>query len=262
MEVAGSDGSSDCDPVHVKPDNSVEVAALLTTAGGFLDAFTYVGHGEVFANSMTGNFVFLGMFAASGDFARASRHIPPIIAFVVGIFIAHRLRYPMALKNCPAILRNLPDLPLTCLAIEILFLVTALFFPPSFPDIILVLGISIMAAMQNSTFNRLESWTYNSIMTTGNLSRCAEAFFLGTLPGADPKLKRQARLFAFICFCFLAGAALGTISTNKLNNVALLFPISMLGSALFICLRHKAAKSGRTIRMNNLPNNKNNLSLL
>ena len=50
-----STGSSDCDPVSIKPDNSIKVAVLLTVAGGFLDAFTYVGHGGVFANSMTGN---------------------------------------------------------------------------------------------------------------------------------------------------------------------------------------------------------------
>jgi hypothetical protein len=30
------------------------VALLLTLSGGFLDAFTFVGHGKVFANSMSG----------------------------------------------------------------------------------------------------------------------------------------------------------------------------------------------------------------
>jgi uncharacterized membrane protein YoaK (UPF0700 family) len=35
------------------------VAVLLTLSGGFPDAFTYLGHGKVFANSMTGNIVLL-----------------------------------------------------------------------------------------------------------------------------------------------------------------------------------------------------------
>ena len=46
-------------------ENGVDVAALLTFSGGFLDVFTYVGHGHVFANTMTGNIVFLGMFSAT-----------------------------------------------------------------------------------------------------------------------------------------------------------------------------------------------------
>lgn len=241
-KVSHSTGSGDCDPIQVKPDNSLEVAALLTLAGGFLDAFTFVGHGGVFANSMTANFVFLGMFAAKGDLARAVDYIPPIFAFVIGVFIAHKLRYPWVIKKFPQKLKKLTDPPLTCLSIEIIFLVTVLFFPPSIPDIFLVLGISVVAAMQNSSFNRVESWTYNSIMTTGNLSRCAEAFFVSTFQNGNKETRRQARLFGLICFCFLAGAGIGTISTLKLKNAALWLPIGMLGIALSICLKHKLAK--------------------
>ena len=36
------------------PQARLEVAALLSVSGGFLDAFTYVGHGPVFVNAMTG----------------------------------------------------------------------------------------------------------------------------------------------------------------------------------------------------------------
>ena len=35
------------------------IATLLAAAGGFLDGFTWVGHGHVFANAMTGNVVLL-----------------------------------------------------------------------------------------------------------------------------------------------------------------------------------------------------------
>src|ERR1700746_2262793 len=46
---------------------TVRLAALLTIAGGFLDAFTYIAHGGGFANAQTGNVVLLGVYAASGD---------------------------------------------------------------------------------------------------------------------------------------------------------------------------------------------------
>src|SRR6187402_1432230 len=44
----------------IPPEASVLLATLVSFSGGFLDAFTYVGHGRVFANAMTGNVVLLG----------------------------------------------------------------------------------------------------------------------------------------------------------------------------------------------------------
>jgi uncharacterized membrane protein YoaK (UPF0700 family) len=207
-------------------------AALLTLSGGFLDAFTYVGHGQVFANSMTGNVVFMAIYTATGHWGEALRHIPPIIAFLAGIFVAHGMRLPGAR-------RYLPVPALTCLAIEAVFLLMASFLPSSFPDLLLVLGISFVAAMQNSSFTRLESYTYNSVMTTGNLRRFAEAFFRGTMPRYDPVAMREARLFGLICLCFLIGAAIGTLCTTHLHNLALWVPAGMLMLAFYFCLKHE-----------------------
>ena len=37
------------------------LGALLTVTGGFLDAYTYLCRGKVFANAQTGNIVLLGV---------------------------------------------------------------------------------------------------------------------------------------------------------------------------------------------------------
>ena len=68
------------------------VAVLLTLSGGFLDAFTYIGHGKVFANSMTGNIVLLAVNLAAGNWQQVSRHISPIVGFVCGVLAAHLLQ--------------------------------------------------------------------------------------------------------------------------------------------------------------------------
>src|SRR5258708_24423728 len=68
------------------------VAILLTLNGGFLDAFTYLGHGKVLANSMTGNIVMLAVNLGGGDIQQALRHIWPLIGFVCGIFAARLLQ--------------------------------------------------------------------------------------------------------------------------------------------------------------------------
>ena len=43
------------------------VGAVLAVAGGFLDAYTYICRGHVFANAQTGNIVLLGVNLAAGE---------------------------------------------------------------------------------------------------------------------------------------------------------------------------------------------------
>ena len=203
------------------PHATLEAAALLTLSGGFLDAFTYVGHGHVFANAMTGNVVLLGVFAAAGDWPQAWRHIPPIIAFLLGVFTAQLLGRPSPrpLLRHPALL---------CLVLEILFLCGAAWLPVSFPDLWLVLGLSFVAALQNSSFPKVGSWSYNSVMTTGNLRRFAEGLFMAFQPGQRGDGLGQARTFGLVCTLFLLGAFTGAVCTPHLHNLALLIPAVLL----------------------------------
>src|SRR5271154_3321911 len=83
----GTMGSID-PPTGTPPETTMGIACMLSLSGGFLDAFTFVGHGQVFANAMTGNVVLLGVFAAAGDWRGALDHIPPIFAFLAGVFMA------------------------------------------------------------------------------------------------------------------------------------------------------------------------------
>ena len=43
---------------------------MLALCGGFLDAYTYITRGGVFANAQTGNIVLMGINIAKGDFER------------------------------------------------------------------------------------------------------------------------------------------------------------------------------------------------
>ena len=219
------------------PYATLAVAALLTVSGGFLDAFTYVGHGHVFANAMTGNVVLLGVFGAAGNWSQAFRHIPPIIAFLLGVFAAHLIG-----RTSPRPLLRYPGL--ACLLVEILFLCGAAWLPASFPDIGLVLGLSFVAALQNSSFPTIEDWAYNSVMTTGNLRRFADGLFLAFQPGQRGEGLRQARAFGLICVHFLLGAIAGAACTPRLGNFALLVPAALL---TLVFLRIHRGLRGRPI---------------
>ena len=47
--------------------DSYLIAMLLAIVGGFLDAYTYVARGGVFANAQTGNIVLFGLHLAEKE---------------------------------------------------------------------------------------------------------------------------------------------------------------------------------------------------
>lgn len=212
------------------PESAVGVACLLSLSGGFLDAFTYLGHGQVFANAMSGNVVLLGAMAAIGNWRQAIRHIPPLIAFLAGVFMAQAIRLPVGRIGArwPALLS---------LLIEIVVLTAMAFLPRTFPDLWIVLSISFAAALQNSSFTKVRNWPYNSVMTTGNLRRFAEGLFTGVVPRRNPEILEQTRVFAAIILCFLAGAFIGGLTTGRLHNAALAIPVLILCFAFWRCWR-------------------------
>lgn len=136
--------------IAMAPEETVSVAMLLSGSGGFLDAFTWLGHGGVFANAQSGNVVLLGLYAASGQWDKSLRHVPPILAFFVGVFVAYRLRVH-------ASIRKRHRAALLSLAIEIIFLLIVALLPRSFPDIPIVLGVAFMAALQSTSFAKVEA---------------------------------------------------------------------------------------------------------
>ncbi|MCB5188294.1 DUF1275 domain-containing protein [Methylobacillus caricis] len=219
-------------------DNSLSVAALLTLSGGFLDAFSYVGHGHVFANAMTGNIVLMGVSMAEQDWAQTLRHLPPLLAFVLGVFFANCLRLPR-------VRRFLPNPALVCLGLEIIILSIGSGLPASFPDAWLVPCIALVAAMQNSSFTHIGTTPYNSVMTTGNLRRSIEGLF-NRMTGNRSAL-HEARLFGLVCLCFLLGAIIGGFATISLHNMALIVPVGMLCMAFAICLYDSKRHTGATL---------------
>jgi len=202
-------------------EEAIGTAALLAACGGFLDAFTYLGHGHVFANAMTGNVVLLGVAAATAQWSQSLHHLVPIVAFLLGVAVAQVFR------------------PVTALALEVLFLLIGGFFPKGFAGMPLVLGISFLAALQSSTFRKAGRWTYSSTMTTGNLRTFGESVFRSISGAHDPDTNEKAKAFGVLCVAFLAGATAGGVCTVALDNHALWIADGLL---LALWLRLAAAR--------------------
>jgi len=68
------------------------IASLFAIVGGFLDAYSYLARGHVFANAQTGNVVLFGVRAAAGNWASAWKTLPSLLAYVCGVAVARLLR--------------------------------------------------------------------------------------------------------------------------------------------------------------------------
>jgi uncharacterized membrane protein YoaK (UPF0700 family) len=200
--------------------------AILAVVGGFLDAFTFIEKGHVFANAMTGNVVLLGVFTAARNWTQAGGHLLPILAFLLGIVVGE------ILKN-PRIERAVHWSATVCLVTEIIVLVIMGGLPASVPYYFFTLSISFVATLQSAMFPKIEKYTINTVMTTGNLrslfqTLTAVVFSHLHEEGATSKI----RIVGTVCTSFLLGAFLGGLVSPLAHNRALWVPSGLL---FFIC---------------------------
>ena len=75
-----------------KVSESIRLGSILMFSGGFLDAYSYLVRGQVFATAETGNIALMGISLARGDLAVAGRYLIPVAAYAAGIFLTEWIR--------------------------------------------------------------------------------------------------------------------------------------------------------------------------
>jgi uncharacterized membrane protein YoaK (UPF0700 family) len=212
--------------------NSLMVAMLLTAAGGFLDAFSYLGQGHVFANVMTGNLVLSAISSVRSDWTHVARLLLPLASYVAGASTGAMLRSSAQKRMIAA-----PQV--LALGIEIAILAGIGWLPQGFSSAAIVSTISFLIAVRSCFFSHVEAWTYASTMPTGNLRQFGEAVFQSLSGTGNPKSKRQATVFALVTLSFFLGALTGVVATNILHNRAIWIGGLFLLAALVCGLEHR-----------------------
>ncbi|WP_246578038.1 YoaK family protein [Clostridium psychrophilum] len=186
---------------------------LLAIAGGILDAYTFIGRGGVFSNAQTGNIVLLGIYVAKGQWVQAFLHIPPILAFIIGVIVVQ------AIKNNSSPLFIL-DWPRAILIFEIIVLFIIGFVPNTFSDTIVNVIISFVASIQVTSFPKLADSSYSSTMCTGNLRSASKAVYIVFTKKDSEEAIRTIRLFTVV-LAFLLGSFLGGLLTYRVGVKAI-----------------------------------------
>ncbi len=189
-------------------------SAILAYVGGFLDCFSYVGHGHVFACAMTGNVVLLGVYVLAKGRVQSLAHLPPILAFLLGVGVAKAMLLP---KSTLKIKR--PDV--IVLLSEIVILSGVSFLPQTTSDWWINATVAFAAALQVEAFRVVDHRSFNSTFTSGNLRSFSEGAFEWLFKEKKAEARTKVRDFGAISLLFFVGALAGAAATSRMGNRAL-----------------------------------------
>ncbi|KLI41735.1 ABC transporter ATP-binding protein [Brachyspira hyodysenteriae] len=188
---------------------TIYIASILTMVGGFVDAYTYITRGGVFAYAQTGNIIFFAMGLVKKQFKDTLHYFISIIIFIVGIFFA---LYIKKILNK----RNIIEFEYVIILINSILMFVVGILPETFSDTIIVGSISFMSAIFMITFNKVEGLSYVTNMCTGNLRSASENLFKFLFNKDETGLKKSL-MYITILSSFALGAFLGTLFTNMLG---------------------------------------------
>mgnify|MGYP000756959824 CR=1 FL=1 len=152
---------------HGQMSDSMLTAFFIILSGGLQDAYTYCCRGKVFANAQTGNIVLLSTHLFEGDWGQALRYLVPVLAFLLGIYIAecvHRHFKRMEKVHWRQLI----------ILAEIVLLAAVGFLPETLNTTANAV-VSFVCAMQVQTFRKVRGHAYASTMCIGNMRSGTEA---------------------------------------------------------------------------------------
>lgn len=214
--------------MHIKTSDSLRLGVFLAIVGGFLDAYTYICRGQVFANAQTGNIVLVGVELTKGDFKQASMAFLQILAFILGVIVSEKI------KNIePPSIVFVKNVECVILIIEIFVLFIIGFIPSNVPQIFTTIPISFVSSVQISSFRTLVDSPYSTTMCTGNLRSACHAAYIAVTK-KDRTCATKTIRYATIIFSFLIGTCICGISTLFMGYKSIWISAIILG--LCVCM--------------------------
>ncbi|MGL5439634.1 MAG: YoaK family protein [Filifactoraceae bacterium] len=216
-------------------DESNTFVVLLMIVGGFLNAYTFITRGGVFANNQTGNFARLGIELATKNWRSAADCLFPIIGCICGSAVASYIKMAH-FPNKPNHWRR------TILALEFFTLLIIGFIPETVPDRLVTVIISFITSFQLTGFRTWHGILCATTIASGNL-RAAGQFYAEAIVKKDKASLKKAFQFSCVVFSFVLGAFLGTFASFSLGVRAvwiccfiILFLIYRIASVLHLPL--------------------------
>jgi uncharacterized membrane protein YoaK (UPF0700 family) len=214
--VTSADGSS-----IVAGRLSLPAGAVLMVATGFLDAYTFLQHGHVFAQAMTGNLVLVTVGAFDPSVVAFWRPLIAYLAFLAGVVA-------MWVWSRAEVRWRVPVPQTATLAVQVVVLGVVGFVGGGPASVVIVPVIAFVAGMQISAFSDVGQASFTTTVMTTNSMRTVNAL-LGALTSKDAERRVVARAYGTALAGFIGGAFLGALSSTVIGDRA-----AWVGAALFV----------------------------
>ena len=198
------------------------IGVVLAMAGGFMDAYSYVCRGQVFANAQTGNILLAGVHFSEGNWSLAMRYVCPVVSFAIGIALADIIKYRFKEKQ-------LIHWRQSTVLIEAVILFGIGFIPLTMNELANSLT-SLACGIQVESFRKIRGNGIATTMCIGNLRTATQAI-CDYWHTKDKAAAEKGLLYFGIIFLFMMGAILGNFCVQHYQEKAIMFNVIFLGAA-------------------------------
>ena len=192
---------------------SIMVGILLALSGGFMDAYSYINRGKVFANAETGNIILMTLKICEGKFLESVNYIIPILSFAIGVAICEIIKHRKEKIN-------IIHWRQIIVVFEIAAFVFVAFLPQDMNQIANSI-ISMISGVQFATFSKVRGTAMATTMCTGNLKSGTQNMYRGIKTGDKSALEKG--LYYYVCiFVFIIGTMVGYLFVKLWAEKAIL----------------------------------------
>ena len=204
---------------------SLQLGVILALSGGFMDAYTYVFRGQIFANAQTGNILLLGISLSEGNIDTALLYLYPILAFSIGVSIAYFERRSFSH------MKNIHWKQKTIL-IEAVMQFAVGFLPQTLNSLANGL-VSFACGIQVQSFRTIKGNGIATTMCIGNL-RTATQYICDYSYDKDRGLLKKGLMYYGIIIVFVIGAIFGYKCVQLYKEKAIIISSSLMLICFFM----------------------------
>ena len=197
---------------------SIKLGVILAIAGGFMDAYSYMCRGKVFANAQTGNILLLGINISERNWHMALHYL----AFAIGIALADLVK----IRTKDLTLLHWRQISVFC---EAVILLSVSFIPQDF-NLVANALTSLACGIQVESFRKIHGNGIATTMCIGNL-RSATQHMCSYANTKDKEYIKKGLLYYGIIFFFVIGADIGNACVEMFAEKALLIASAILAVA-------------------------------
>jgi uncharacterized membrane protein YoaK (UPF0700 family) len=220
-------------------DVPVVAGFVLLVATGFVDSYTFLALGHVFAEAMTGNLVLIGIGAVEPDIVAFWRPLAAYGAFVAGV----ALLWWIGARTKPV--TRAPQV--ATLAFEIAVLGIVGFLRSSVPQVVIVTAIAFASGLQIAAFRRIGLAKFTTTVMTSNSLHTVDAALTALASGTREDRGVAAHLAGGLA-AFVVGVFGGALLTHQLDTHA-----SWVAAGLFLVAGLLWLRASRHVDPNRRP---------